>query len=157
MGLSSLSRTVHGVLVSFNEIGVLVLGESGVGKSGYALELLLSGHSLIADDVVLVERVGGWLIGRPPECFAGLLEIRGVGIVDVRKRFGPRSFQAEHRIDVCLEFCTSEGSNGSVRHDHGAFELEMLGLRIPKFSIHMTASPAVGRFDDCAEPQALPN
>jgi len=83
--VSSDSASVHGVLVSVFGSGVLILGRSGIGKSACALELIDRGHKLVADDVVNVERKGDSLIGSAPAALFGSLEVRGLGVVDVRR------------------------------------------------------------------------
>jgi HPr kinase/phosphorylase len=80
---------VHGVLVDVFGIGVLIGGESGIGKSECALELILKGHRLVADDVVELRKVGEkHILGGPPHPLEDLLELRGIGIVNVRDMFG---------------------------------------------------------------------
>jgi len=98
-----MTHTVHGALVLVDGVGVLLTGESGTGKSECALELLSHGHRLVADDVVLVERVGATLTGRAPEKFAGFIAIRDLGIFDVRRAVGEDAFSAECKIGLCME------------------------------------------------------
>ncbi len=94
--------SVHGVLMDVYGQGVLIEGESGIGKSECALELLRHGHQLVADDAVLVSRVGGKLFGEAPEMVRDLLELRGVGIVDVKKIFGIGAVVQRKRIDLVI-------------------------------------------------------
>ncbi len=80
---------VHGVLVDVYSLGTLILGEAGIGKSECALELVYRGHRLVADDVVVLKRThGNGLVGMPHPQLENFLELRGVGIIDVRKHFG---------------------------------------------------------------------
>jgi len=79
---------LHGVLVQVFGIGILIIGESAIGKSEAALDLVLRGHRLAADDVVMLERREEGIIGGPTEIGAGLLEIRGLGVIDVRALYG---------------------------------------------------------------------
>jgi len=93
--------TVHGSLVDVYGIGVLFTGRSGIGKSEIALDLVERGHRLVADDVVNISRVAaGILIGRGSEMLQQHMEIRGLGIIDVRSIFGIRSIRAQKRIEV---------------------------------------------------------
>lgn len=93
--------TVHGSLVDVYGIGVLFTGRSGIGKSEIALDLVERGHRLVADDVVHISRQGaGILIGRGSEMLQQHMEIRGLGIIDVRSIFGIRSIRAQKRIEV---------------------------------------------------------
>ncbi len=95
--------TIHGVLISVYGKGVLIMGESGMGKSEIALELIRKGHILVADDRVDVSRVHNTLIGRAPELLEGMLEIRGIGIIDVAKMFGGSSLLNEDQIELVIQ------------------------------------------------------
>ena len=78
-------ETIHGVLVDVNGVGVLIRGESGIGKSETALELIQNGNRLVADDAVEIKRVDdGLVVGQAPEILRNYLEIRGIGIIDVQ-------------------------------------------------------------------------
>ncbi|KAA0229455.1 HPr kinase/phosphorylase [bacterium] len=93
--------TVHGSLVDVYGIGVLFTGRSGIGKSEIALDLVERGHRLVADDVVQISRkAAGILIGQGTELLQHHMEIRGLGIIDVRSIFGIRSIRAQKRIEV---------------------------------------------------------
>ena len=128
MASSNLKVFVHGVLVSFENTGVLIMGESGLGKSDCALDLVLAGHKLVADDVVAVELSGDGLFGRAPERFSALLAIRGIGIVDVRKISGCDGYQKKHKIDICVEF-------RDRNNRENANEIEIMGVKIPVFAL----------------------
>ena len=98
---------VHGVLLDVYGIGVLITGESGIGKSEIALELVKNGHRLVADDNVEIKEIGkNVLIGKSPELIENLLEIRGLGIINVMTLFGASVVLSEKRImlNVHLEF-----------------------------------------------------
>src|SRR4051794_29470335 len=89
-----MTETVHGTLVIVHDVGVLLTGDSASGKSECALELLSRGHRLVADDVVSLSREGSSIKGNAPEQFIGLVEIRDIGVFDVRTMFGTHSFSA---------------------------------------------------------------
>ncbi len=94
----------HGVLVEVYGEGVLLLGESGVGKSETAIELVKRGHRLIADDVVELRRVSNrTLVGSAPENIRHFVELRGIGIVNVRRLFGMGSVKMTERVDIIIE------------------------------------------------------
>ncbi len=97
--------TRHGVLVEVYGEGILLLGESGVGKSETAIELVKRGHRLIADDAVEIKRVSAkTLVGSAPEMIRHFIELRGIGIVDVQRIFGAGSVKETERIDFILNF-----------------------------------------------------
>lgn len=94
---------VHGVLVNVHGIGVLLTGESGMGKSEIALELIKNGHILIADDRVDVTRSNGHLFGQAPELLKSMLEVRGIGILNVAQMFGAATVMSRSQIDFNIE------------------------------------------------------
>jgi len=96
--------TVHGVMLGIHDQGILLVGKSGIGKSECALDLIRRGHSLVSDDSVEIRRAGGALEGCSPELTRGLLEIRGLGIVDVQSTFGIAAFGGPRQIDLVIEF-----------------------------------------------------
>ena len=95
---------VHGVLVDIHGVGVLIIGKSGVGKSETALELVKRGHRLVADDCVEIRQEGeGMLIGSAPKLIEHLLEIRGLGIIDIMTLFGASAIRSQKRITLVIE------------------------------------------------------
>jgi HPr kinase/phosphorylase len=98
------TTSMHGVLVDVHGIGVLIKGKSGVGKSEAALELLKRGHKLIADDnVIIYEKDPGEVVGRAPEILEKVMEIRGIGIIDIVQMFGASSYRHKKRITLVIE------------------------------------------------------
>ena len=94
---------LHGVLVHVFGSGVLLTGDSGVGKTACAIELLRRGHSLVADDAVQIFPSGGGLFGRAPEITRSLVDIRGVGISNIADLFDHTAFREDCRIHLCIE------------------------------------------------------
>lgn len=95
--------TLHGVLVEIYGEGILILGESGVGKSETAMEIVKRGHRLIADDLVEVKRVSDTtLLGQAPEMIRHLIEIRGLGIMDVKELYGVSSVKIQDTINFVI-------------------------------------------------------
>ena len=95
---------VHGSLVDVYGIGVLLIGRSGIGKSEIALDLVERGHRLVADDVVTVTRKGeGILIGAGTDLVKHFMEIRGLGLIDVRSMFGIRAIRYQKRVEIVIE------------------------------------------------------
>ncbi|MBQ6950987.1 MAG: HPr kinase/phosphorylase [Clostridia bacterium] len=95
--------TMHGVLVDVYGVGILITGESGVGKSETALELVKRGHQLVADDVVDISKVNDKrLVGESPETIRHFMEIRGIGIIDIRAMYGIGSVMMSRSIDLVI-------------------------------------------------------
>ena len=98
------TTAMHGVLVDVYGIGVLIIGKSGVGKSETALELVKKGHRLVADDSVEIRQEGqNMLVGSPPPLLEHLLEIRGIGIIDIMTLFGASAVRPYKRITLIVE------------------------------------------------------
>jgi len=95
--------TVHGVMVEVYGIGVLLTGKSGIGKSETALELIKRGHRLVSDDAVTIRQVGNILECASPEITRHLLEIRGVGILDITHLYGVGSIKVDQMLDVVVQ------------------------------------------------------
>lgn len=96
------SQTIHGVLMDLYGVGVLMLGESGIGKSETALSLIERGHRLVADDAVTITRIGDRLEGTSPEVIRYFMEVRGIGIIDVKAMYGAGAVQLEKTIDMVV-------------------------------------------------------
>lgn len=95
--------SIHGVLVDIYGEGVLITGESGIGKSETALELVKRGHRLVADDAVEIKKVSGsTLLGSAPEVIRHFIEVRGIGIVDIKQIFGVGSVKEQKNIDLII-------------------------------------------------------
>jgi HPr kinase/phosphorylase len=96
--------TLHGVLVDVYGEGVLIMGESGIGKSEAALELVKRGHRLVADDAVEIKKVShNTLVGSCPELIRYFIEVRGIGIINVRQMFGVQSVKDSNEIDLIIK------------------------------------------------------
>lgn len=128
--------TKHGVLVEVYGEGVLMLGESGVGKSETALELVKRGHRLVADDVVEIRKVSNkTLVGSSPDIIRHFIEIRGVGILDVKNLYGVGSIKMTEGINLIVNM---EIWDNKKQYDrlgiHDEFT-EILGLKIPSLTV----------------------
>ena len=96
--------SIHGVLVDVYGIGVLIMGESGIGKSEAALELVKRGHRLVSDDVVEIRKVSDdTLVGSAPDVTRHFIELRGIGIVDVQMLYGAQSVRKNQNIELVIE------------------------------------------------------
>ena len=96
--------TRHGVLLDIYGEGVMITGDSGVGKSEAAIELIMRGHRLVADDAVELRRISNQLIGTAPEIIRHYIELRGIGVIDVRQLFGMRAIKVESQLDLVVHF-----------------------------------------------------
>lgn len=123
--------SIHGVLVDVYGVGVLIMGESGIGKSEAALELVKRGHRLISDDVVEICKVSDeTLVGRAPDITRHFIELRGIGIVDVKNLFGVLSVMETGSIDLVI---TLEDWDKDKQYDRLGLEeeyTEFLGNRV---------------------------
>lgn len=97
-------KVLHGTLLNMLGLGVLLIGRSGIGKSETALELVDKGHTLVADDMVKVFLKKGQLIGKANVDFLYYLELRGLGLINIRELFGIRAVMLEYKIDLVVEF-----------------------------------------------------
>ncbi len=128
--------TRHGVLVEVYGEGVLLLGNSGIGKSETAIELVKRGHRLVADDAVEIKRVSSkTLVGEAPEIIRHYVELRGIGIVDVRRLFGMGAVGMTAKIDLVINL---ENWQQGKMYDRVGLEnetVDILGINIPAITI----------------------
>ena len=127
--------TRHGVLVNVYGQGVLMLGESGVGKSETAIELFKRGHQLVADDAVEIRRINNMLIGTAPEIIRHYVEIRGVGIIDIQQLFGMGAVQFEKEIDLIIQLEQWQEGKFYDRLGLGEDTYSLLGVELPIVTI----------------------
>ena len=123
--------SIHGVLVDVFGEGVLIMGESGIGKSEAALELIKRGHRLVSDDVVEISRVSDvTLVGTAPDITRHFIELRGIGIIDVKTLFGVESVKNTQSIDLVIKL---EEWNKDKEYDRLGLEeeyIELLGNKV---------------------------
>ena len=132
--------TRHGVLVDVYGEGLLILGESGIGKSETAIELLKRGHRLVADDAVEIKRVSAkTLVGEAPEIIRHYVELRGIGIVDVRRLFGMGAVQNTAKIELIINLEDWEQGKMYDRLGLDNETTNILGVDVP--SITLPVSP----------------
>ena len=128
--------SVHGVLVDIYGMGVLIQGDSGIGKSETALELVKRGHRLVADDRVDVyAKDEGTLWGEPAEILLHLLEIRGVGIIDVMSLYGASAVRNSSQVQLCIYLENFENDEVFDRLGNSNEEIELQGVKIPRIRI----------------------
>lgn len=128
--------TRHGVLMEIYGDGVLILGESGVGKSETAVELIVRGHRLIADDAVEIRRVSARsLVGSAPENIRHFMELRGIGVVNIRRMFGMSAVKITEKIDLLVKL---EPWTENAMYDRLGTEncyTDIMGIKVPTVTI----------------------
>ncbi len=128
--------TRHGVFVEVYGEGVLLVGESGIGKSETAIELIKRGHRLIADDAVEIKRVDSHtLIGSAPELIRYYIELRGIGIIDVRRIFGSGAIKLNEEIDLVVEIENWNQNSSYDRLGIANHTMNILGVEVPHIKI----------------------
>ena len=116
--MSNKTISKHGVLINLLNKGVLITGRSGLGKSECAVELLYKGAFLVADDVVLIQNINNKLIGESPETIRNLIEIRGIGIINVKEIFGEESVIKKSNIDLMIELLDFDKDYSYEKHTY---------------------------------------
>ncbi len=131
--------TRHGVLMEVYGEGLLLIGESGIGKSEAAVELLKRGHRLIADDAVEIRKIsGGALVGTAPPLIQNYIELRGIGIINVAKLFGMGAVKAENEINLVVNIVPWNTQEVYDRLGLEDQHMEILGVKIPMNTIPIT-------------------
>lgn len=130
--------TKHGVFLDVMGIGILLTGASGIGKSELALGLVNRGHRLIADDAVIFEQVSeDTIIGRCPPLLQDFLEVRGLGILDIRVMFGDTAIKESKRLQLIVNIVNLDSEElKSIDRLHGMYRsYSILGVEIPEVTI----------------------
>jgi HPr kinase/phosphorylase len=135
------SCNMHGVLMDVLGLGVLITGESGLGKSELGLELISRGHGLVADDVVELHRIGPTTIeGRSPPMLQGLLEVRGLGLLDIKTVFGETAVRRKMRLKLIVHLVRrSTHEDEYERLPLEDLAQEVLGLQVRKVVVPVAA------------------
>lgn len=146
------TTSVHGVLMDVLGMGVLISGESGLGKSELALELISRGHGLVADDVVEITRVApGVLEGRCPPLLANMLEVRGLGLLDIRTIFGEAAIRRKMKLRLIVHLVRrSTMENEYQRLPLEALTQELLGVSCRKVVIPVAAGRNIAVLTEAA-------
>jgi HPr kinase/phosphorylase len=131
--------TRHGVLVEVFGVGLLLMGESGLGKSEAAVELLKRGHRLVADDAVEIRKVTtGSLVGTAPKLIRNYVELRGIGIINVAKMFGMSAVKDENPIDLVVNIVPWDNNEAYDRLGLNDQYMEILDVQVPMNTIPIT-------------------
>jgi HPr kinase/phosphorylase len=137
--------TRHGVLLDVYGEGVLLTGDSGIGKSETAIELVMRGHRLVADDAVEIRRISNQLVGTAPEVIRHYIELRGIGVIDVRQLFGMRAIMTTAPIELVVQL---EQWDDTKFYDRLGIEdhyVEIMDLKVPCVTIPRAARQKPGQ------------
>ncbi|HEY0038175.1 MAG TPA: HPr(Ser) kinase/phosphatase, partial [Longimicrobium sp.] len=130
------NMSLHGVLVDVFGIGLLLIGKSGIGKSETVLDLVERGHRLVADDLVMITRRGHEvLIGKGHDLQRHHMEIRGVGIIDIRTMFGVRAIRQQKRIEVVVQLEIWDENAVYDRTGLDTKTMDILGIPVPMVTV----------------------
>ena len=141
---------VHGVMMNLYGIGVMITGKSGIGKSELALDLIKRGHRLIADDSIEIYHVSNRIVCKSPKLLKKMLEIRGMGVVDISRIFGPTSYMEKSDLDFVIELVKYEDVEEIDRLDPLTMNEKLLGLNIQKLVIPVSASKSLSSIIETA-------
>ncbi len=133
------TTSLHGVLVDVLGIGILILGRSGVGKSECALDLIAKGHRLVADDMVLItKRPPNSIIGSSPDLIRYHMEIRGLGIINIKDLFGITAIRVEKQIDMVVQLVAWDPSQEYDRLGFDEENYQILDVKFPMVKLPVT-------------------
>lgn len=127
--------TLHGVLVDVDGVGILIQGESGVGKSETALELIKRGHRLVADDAVKIKLIDGKLLGNAPELIRYFLEVRGIGIINVKELYGVGAIRNSKTIELVMKLELWDDTKAYDRIGMDDHFTSILGKEVPELTL----------------------
>lgn len=144
--------TIHGVLLEVFQQGVLLCGESSVGKSELALDLIQRSHQLVADDAVMIHREQQTLIGSCPPLLKNFIEIKGLGIIDVPAIYGPKAIKEHTYISLIIHLLTEKEHKKIVSHTfHDKPRLRrILGITLPEIQLLTTLNQHLSVLVECA-------
>ncbi|MBQ9715551.1 MAG: HPr(Ser) kinase/phosphatase, partial [Clostridia bacterium] len=125
----------HGVLMDIDGVGVMIKGSSGIGKSEIALELLRRGHRIVADDIVVIKRIGNMLDGSANPLVKNFMELRGVGLVNIVRLYGASSIKLNQEIELIIQLEHWDQSKTYERLGGEPEKEEILGIPLTKMTI----------------------
>lgn len=142
--------SVHASFVEIFSTGVLILGQSGIGKSETTLELIKKGHKLIADDRVDISYVRGELVGEAPELLSGVMEVRGIGIIDVKKLFGINSLIKKKKISYAINLEPFAADKPIARLGNEVQYYNVLDVNIPLVNLPVSGARSMAEIIEVA-------
>jgi HPr kinase/phosphorylase len=138
-------QEIHGVLMDMLGLGVLITGESGIGKSECALDLVVRGHRLVADDTVEIRRRGETtLIGTCPELTRHHMEIRGLGLINIRDLFGVAAIRTSKRVELVVQLERWDPDRDYDRLGIDELRFDILGLKVPLVRMPVAPGRSLG-------------
>lgn len=145
------SEIVHGVLMDLYGEGVLIMGESGLGKSEAALELIKRGHRFVADDLVLIRKVSDvTLVGSATSLSQDFIELRGIGFVDVRSMFGVESIKLTQEIDMVIKLSEYDPKKQYDRMGQERNPTLFMGVELPCYEVPLRVGRNIAVICECA-------
>lgn len=143
---------IHGVFLNIYGKGVVIKGDSGIGKSEIALELIKRGHLLIADDAIELYHIGQGIVGKAPLVLKNLLEIRGIGVIDVSKMFGVASVLPKDNVEMIIQLERWLPSKEYTRigMEEDDVTEEILSVRVPKIVVPVTGGRSMSAIIEAA-------
>lgn len=144
------STSIHATLVEIYSMGVIILGESGIGKSETTLELIKKGHKLVADDRIDVSCIKNELFGEAPELLSGFMEVRGVGIIDVRKLFGINYLVKRKKISYAINLVPFDSEKPFDRLGNDIKYYNLLGVNIPILNLPVSGARSIAEIIEVA-------
>lgn len=129
------SRSEHGVFLEVFGVGILLIGHSGIGKSETAIELIKRGHRLIADDMVIIKEIANELYGFCPEKIRYFMELRGIGIINVKSMYGSGSVLDEKKVELVIQLENRQQGKDYDRIGDKDEKMEYFGVSVPKLTI----------------------
>ena len=141
---------MHACLLEIYGVGVLIIGDSGIGKSEISLDLIRKGHCLIADDRVDIADVRGTLIGTCPETIYGMMEVRGIGIINVSRMFGVNSLSKRSEIDLVISLVQFSSEQPLERIGMKTEHMEILNESVPVLKLPVSAARSMAEIIETA-------
>lgn len=142
--------SLHACLLEIYDMGTLLIGESGIGKSEISLDLIKRGHRIIADDMVEISLVRGELIGKCPDVLQGMMEVRGIGVIDVGRMFGINSLMQETPIDAAINLVSFNKDRPMERLGMKNDHIEILGIKKPLVELPVSAARSMAQIIETA-------
>lgn len=141
---------VHASLIIINGIGVLVIGDSGIGKSEAILDLIQKNHIFVSDDAVIVKKIGLLFYGQSPEITKDILEARGIGLIDIRKIYGEKSIKTSSTIDLVVKLTQYHEGTEFDRLGNFNSSYRILGSKIPMIQIPVRSGRSISSLIEAA-------